>query len=143
MASMALKITLALLLGLSIVILPASSAQQTGRYEVAGIDNAAAAENFFAELRRAVAEDERAKVAAMIAYPIFVSIAGRRIRLRRQADLLRRYNLVFNRRVREALARQQVSELFVNWQGVMIGDGEIWFNQMPNSRDFKITAVNN
>ncbi|OLE54511.1 MAG: hypothetical protein AUG51_07955 [Acidobacteria bacterium 13_1_20CM_3_53_8] len=140
---MVLKIILALLIVLSIGIVSVSSAQQTGRYEVAGIDNAAAAESFFYKLQRAVAEDNRAKVASMIDYPIFVRVAGRRIRLRRKVDLLGRYNLVFNHGVRQALARQRVSELFVNWQGVMIGDGEIWFNQMPNSSAFKITAINN
>src|SRR5256714_15426833 len=93
---MVLKITLALLIVLSIGIVSVSSAQQTGRYEVASIDNAAAAESFFYKLQRAVAEDNRAKVASMIDYPIVVRVAGRRIRLGRKVDLLRRFNLDFN-----------------------------------------------
>ena len=117
---------------------------QTNKYAVAGITDAAAAERFLRALQQAVAKNDRNKVAAFLDYPITVNGAGYRIALRRPADLLKRYDAVFNRKVKSALASQRAERLFVNDQGVMIGSGEIWFNQMGSGRkaSFKITAIN-
>ena len=140
-----MKVVIALLLGLCLSALPAraSLTQQSNKYEVAGIDDAAVAEKFFRNLQEAVAKDDRAKVASMISYPITVMIGGRKVKLRRRADLLRRYNFVVNRKVRRAVAKQKAEDLFVNWQGVMIGDGEIWFNQLYGTKLIKVIAINN
>ena len=118
-------------------------AQPSNKYEVAGITDAAAAERFFRDLQRAVTRNERGKVAGMVDYPLRVTIAGRKRTLNKKTDLLRRYDLVFNREVRQALARQKARELFVNWRGVMIGSGEIWFSLRPHGKAFRITAINN
>jgi hypothetical protein len=32
-----------------------------------------------------------------------------------------------NRRVSDAVLAQRFESLFINWQGTMIGDGEVWF----------------
>ena len=53
------------------------------------------------------------------------------------------YNAAINLRVKQAVAGQNVENLFVNYQGVMIGDGEIWFNQPSRSKLIKIIAINN
>ncbi len=79
----------------------------------------------------------------MVSYPITVMIAGRKVKLRNRADFLRRYNLAINQRVKHAIAGQRAEDLFVNYQGVMIGDGEIWFNQLSRSKLIKIIAINN
>lgn len=118
-------------------------AQPPNRYAVAGIDNAAAAERFLRGLQRAVARNERGKVAGMVDYPLRVTIDGRKRTLNRRADLLRRYDLVFNRKVRQSLARQKAGDLFVNWRGVMIGSGEIWFGPRPEGKTLRIIAINN
>ena len=113
------------------------------RYEVAGITSAAAAEGFFYRLQRAVAQERRAEVAALVDYPVRVRLGRRMRRVRNRAELLRRYPLVFNRRVKRALAQQKTESLFVNWRGVMVGRGEIWFNEMPYGGRFRIIAINN
>ena len=35
---------------------------------------------------------------------------------------------IFTPRVREAIAKQKVADLFVNRQGVMVGKGEAWLS---------------
>lgn len=109
-------------------------------YAVAGIDDADAADKFFLEIKQAVEKNERDKIAALVSYPINVSIKGRRTKLRSKAELLKNYNTVFNETVKQALAKSAAPS-FVNYQGVMIGDGEIWFNLVKNK--FKIIAINN
>lgn len=129
---------------LAFLLIPALiTAGQTGKYSVAGIDDDAAVERFLHDLQEAVSKNERAKVASMIAYPIKVHVGRHRAVVRNKSDLLRKYDLVFNQKVKEALKKQQAYDLFVNWQGVMVGDGEIWFNQMVRGRSIKIIAINN
>lgn len=129
---------------LAFLIIPASAiAQQTGKYSVAGIENDAAVESFLHDLQEAVSKNERAKVASIIAYPIKVRVGRHREIIRKKSDLLKRYDSVFNQKVKEALGKQKVSDLFVNSQGVMVGDGEIWFNQMAGSKNIRIVAINN
>lgn len=118
-------------------------AQQKGKYSVAGIDNDAAVEKFFNDLQEAVGKNERAKVTSMVAYPIKVRMGRHIIMLRKKSDLLEKYDSVFNRKIKEAVRKQKVTELFVNWRGVMIGNGEIWFNQLDDSKNIRITAINN
>jgi len=118
-------------------------AQKVNKYEVAGIDDAAAVEKFFHNLQEAMARGDRVRIASMVSYPITVMIAGRKVRLRNRAEFLRRYNVAINLRVKQAVAGQNVENLFVNYQGVMIGDGEIWFNQPSRSKLIKIIAINN
>ena len=122
---------------------PLAVAQKANKYEVAGIDDAAAVEKFFHNLQEAVARSDRVGVASVVSYPITVMIAGRKVKLRNRADFLRRYNLAINQRVKHAIADQRAEDLFVNYQGVMIGDGEIWLNQLYRSKLIKIIAINN
>ena len=44
------------------------------------------------------------------------------------ADLLAHYERVFTTKVTAAIERQSYALLFARDQGVMIGDGEVWFN---------------
>jgi hypothetical protein len=118
-------------------------AKEANKFYVAGFDRDEDALNFFRNLQAAVASDDRARVASMIDYPINVFSGSRQVRLRRKADLLRRYTTVFNRKVKDALAQQRASDLSANWRGVMIGDGQIWFAPRAESKSVKIIAINN
>jgi hypothetical protein len=140
-----MKVTLVSILGFFLCATASHTAlaQQPNKYEVAGIDDAAEAEKFFRDLQEAVAKDDHGRVAAMIHYPITVRISGRKVKVQKSGDLLKQYTLVLNRRVKQAVAQQKVDDLFVNWQGVMIGNGAIWFNQLNNSKELRITAINN
>jgi hypothetical protein len=49
--------------------------------------------------------------------------------------------------VKGAVAKQTYATLFANWQGVSIGDGEIWFsgicsNEACKQQTVRITAIN-
>jgi hypothetical protein len=123
--------------------LATSQKQRSNRYAVAGIESAAAVDSFLRALKQAVARNRRAEVAAMISYPLTVSVGKRKAHLSNRKQLLRRYSLVFNNKVRQALARQRGETLFVNQNGVMIGDGEIWFGPQPGGQALRIIAINN
>jgi hypothetical protein len=143
MRDVSLKTITKTLAALLLAVSCAKASAQEHKYSVAGIDDDRAVEAFLAELKEAVAKNDRAKVASMVNFPLRVNNDRRKTLVRRRADLLRRYDAVFNRKVKEALAKQTAADLFVNYQGVMVGDGEIWFRPTGKDGRLKIVTVNN
>lgn len=138
------KLTIFILILIAFLIIPVSiTAQQAGKYSNAGIDNDASVETFFLVLQESVSKDARDKVADMINYPLRVNSGGHIEVIQKKSTFLKRYESVFTSQVKEALGKQNVSGLFVNSQGVMIGNGEIWFNKIFGSNNIRIIAINN
>lgn len=98
---------------------------------------------FFEKLKKAVAENDKEAVASMVEYPFKARINGKAVTVRDAAHFAADYDKVFTAKVKEAVANQTYPNLFANWQGVMIGDGEVWFSGIGNNNTVvKITAVN-
>ena len=130
-------------LALLIVLFVATSgpARADNPYAVAGISNPANFTQFLTRLKQAVAADDHAAIAAMVKYPLTVySSPGQPITYRSAAALSANYGRVFTPEVRAAVAAAKPDNLFVRDQGVMIGDGEIWMNEIHGS--IKIITVN-
>jgi hypothetical protein len=109
-------------------------------YAVAGISNPAHVTQFLARLKQALAADDHDAVAAMVRYPLsFGSLHGRPITYRSAAALSVNYARVFTPDVKAAVAAAKPDNLFVRDQGVMIGNGEIWMNEVGGS--MKIISV--
>jgi hypothetical protein len=101
---------------------------------------AAPASDFLAGLQRAVTANDRDAVAALVHYPLRVNgVKGVRWVSSRR-DFERHYPAILTPRVRAAIARQRGVCLFANWQGVMIGDGEVWFSREAGG--MRIITVN-
>ena len=131
-----------LCLFLLLASLAAPGVHAAGHFAVAGIGDDAAVGRFLAELQREVAAGQREQVAALAAYPLRVNTGKRHVILRTQKALLSAYDRVFNPEVRKALAAQKAETLFVNAQGVMVGDGEIWFGKVAGEDSLRILSVN-
>jgi len=97
---------------------------------------------FFDNLKKAVAAGDKAAVAAMIEYPFQASIGGKSIKIRDTAHFIADYDQIITAKVKHALQGQTYETLFANWQGVMVGDGEIWFSGVGDADVIKITAIN-
>jgi hypothetical protein len=119
-----------------------------GDFTAAGLETGEV-ETFFASLEQAVASDNRRKVASLIAYPLTVDVAGEPLTIRDEADFVRAYDAVVTNAVKQAIADADAETLFANWQGVRIGQGEVWFSGVYEEDDveeqdyvLKITAIN-
>lgn len=97
---------------------------------------------FFEHFQKAVAANDKAAVAAMVDYPFQARIKGKAVKLRDAAHFIADYDLIVTPKVRHAVANQTYANLFANWQGVMIGDGEVWFSGVGDNNAVKITAIN-
>lgn len=84
---------------------------------------------FLTNLQAHVRAGNRRGVIALVSFPLRVNGAGGVRRVYRDAGALARdYDWVFSIRVRQAILAQRFGELFGRDQGVMIGDGEVWFD---------------
>lgn len=97
---------------------------------------------FFDNLKKAVAAGDKAAVAAMIEYPFQVRIGGKSLKIRDAAHFIADYDQVITAKVKNALQGQTYETLFANWQGVMVGQGEIWFSGVGDADVIKVTAIN-
>ncbi len=104
---------------------------------------AASVEQFLEDLQHSVAADDRAHVADMVRFPIRITVAGKPLTLRTRDQLLKYYDVAFDSKVKGFIAKQKFSELFCNWQGIMIGRGEIWINVAGKPSRLRIVTINN
>ncbi|WP_289139200.1 hypothetical protein [uncultured Brevibacillus sp.] len=73
-------------------------------------------------------------------YPLRVNKVGASRFVHSEKQFLTEYDLIMTGKVRQALLQQIVTNTFVNDQGVMVGDGELWLGQFGNK--FGIFAIN-
>jgi len=117
------------------------AAQPVDRFAPAGTD-APAVERFLGELQRAVAADERAAVLALFACPCTVWDGQRLRRVRDAVQIRPFYDSVFDAGLKQQIAAARAEDLFANWQGVMLGDGRLWFGATGPGGRLGINAVN-
>lgn len=78
--------------------------------------------------QKAVADGDKAAVAALVDYPIKVDIDGSKTTIGDPAAFVRDYDKILTPAIAGAIEAQKYSELMVSGQGVMFGDGETWIN---------------
>lgn len=97
------------------------------QFEGAGIGNDSIVVAFLHSLQKGVAANDSSAVAGLINYPLRVNAPSGTYMVKSRAAFLGRYRQIFTPKVRDAIRAQVADSLFANWQGVMIGNGEVWF----------------
>lgn len=97
---------------------------------------------FLTALQDAVAAGEREAVAGMVDYPLTTQIDGDRVAVDDEAAFLTHYDAIMTPKITDAIAAQTYATLFANAQGVMIGDGEVWFAGVGDDEMVKVIAIN-
>jgi hypothetical protein len=96
---------------------------------------------FLASLTTAVKAGDKQKISAMVQYPLNVNVdKGHRL-VRSSSEFVKDYDRFFTPVVVKAIEKQVPECLFANWQGVMIGDGEVWFEEQKNG-SMRIKTLN-
>lgn len=102
----------------------------------------AAYATFFEALKTAVAAGDKQAVSAMVDYPFTARIGDKALTIRDAAQFVADYDTVITPKVKDAIAAQTYETLFANWQGVMIGNGELWFSGVGEPPVVRIIAIN-
>jgi hypothetical protein len=107
---------------------------------------------FFEQIKKAILTDDFESFAADVAYPIELYFGGERrlqprsTRFRTKAELRKYKTAIFCERLKSAVRNQSADSLFKNWQGLMIGNGELWFDQVilegQTNWTYRIMAIN-
>jgi hypothetical protein len=82
---------------------------------------------FLAKFQDALKRDDRAAVASLVHYPLLVTAGGRK-QIHSHAELLAKFNSIFNASVRAAILSATADDVWGNSHGFMIGRGVIWFD---------------
>ncbi|WP_164472828.1 hypothetical protein [Cohnella candidum] len=116
---------------------------QGNPYEVAGITDPAASRKMFETVKDAAARNDKELAAENALYPIRVNVGKVAVEVKTKEDFVRQYDRIFTDKVRKALADQDVNKLFVNDEGVMAGNGEVWFGATADTpQRYGIVTVN-
>jgi hypothetical protein len=124
-------------------VLPAthSDVALTERLRAAGFDDLNAVQSFLDNLKGVVHGQDRRTLLGMIRFPFTRYNNG--IPSRRYdsaAELSHDFDRIFTSQVSVAIKTASLKALFVNYQGAMLGNGEIWFDCREDG--IKIKAIN-
>jgi len=79
-------------------------------------------------LQKSVKNHDAAAVAALVEYPIDITIDGRKRTFKTAKEFIASYDRIMTPKVTAAIVDQKYGDLFVNWQGVSFDDGQVWIN---------------
>ena len=103
-------------------------------------------QQFLKDLKSGIAAKDSKAICAMVSYPLGTTTSGT---VKNMIECRDRYARIFNQKVVDAIDRQRFETLFANYQGVMIGRGEVWISGVCRDKkcergyDVRITRVNN
>lgn len=82
----------------------------------------------FDAIQKAVADDDKTGFAAWVSYPIALTADGEEVTIEDAAQFEEHYDVILTDEIRAAIADQTWQDLFVNYQGIMFGNGQVWLN---------------
>jgi hypothetical protein len=83
-------------------------------------------ERLLINLQASVAKHDPAAVAALVHYPIKVNPGKHPITIKTPKAFIKDYDSIITHDISDVILKQKYEALFVNSQGVMLGDGEVW-----------------
>jgi hypothetical protein len=110
----------------------------TQRYEVAGAADDNLIHRNALRFWQAVGKGDKPTVASLVTFPIKVRISGVSRGIRSRQELISNYDAIFTPVFRGKIGAALPRNMFVRDQGIMLGNGEVWFDA-----NGKVIAVNN
>jgi len=99
------------------------------RYDAAGAKSDHLVDMRVRAFRRAVIARDARMASNFIAYPLRVNSGSKSRMIPNRTALLAQYDRIFTPGVRAEIERAVPADLFSRDQGVMLGDGIVWFNE--------------
>ncbi len=93
------------------------------------------------QLQAAVAKHNAAAVAALVHYPIKVNPGNKPFTVKNEKAFIKDYDRIITQDIQAAIFKQKYENLFVNSQGAMIGDGEVWITGFCRDKTCKQSDI--
>jgi hypothetical protein len=91
--------------------------------------------------QNAVKAHDAAGVAALVRYPIKVRIGGSKRTIKTPKKFIAKYDSIITPAIAAAVQDQEYDALMVNYQGVMLGQGEVWISGVCREESCQIPDV--
>ena len=92
-------------------------------------------------LQQSVASHNAAAVAALVHYPIKVNPGKKPFTIKNDKAFIKDYDDIITHDIQDAILKQKYENLFVNSQGAMIGDGEVWITSFCRDKSCKQSDI--
>jgi hypothetical protein len=93
------------------------------------------------QLQSDVAKHDAAGVASLVHYPIKVNPGKKPFTVKNQKEFIKDYDRILTHDIEDAIFKQKYENLFVNSQGAMIGDGEVWITGFCRDKSCKQSDI--
>ena len=84
----------------------------------------------FDAIQQAVAQSDAPAFAAWVSYPIEVVAGGEPMVIGDAAEFAAHYDAIVTPEIAEAVTDQSFNDLFVNAEGAMFGNGQVWLSEV-------------
>lgn len=105
------------------------------------VGNHVKVQKLLTDLQQAVSQHNAAVVAALVHYPIKVNPGKHAVTIKNPRVFIKDYDLIITPDISSAILKQKYDALFVNSQGVMIGDGEVWITNFCLDKNCKNSDI--
>ncbi len=92
-------------------------------------------------LQQAVAKHDAATVASLVHYPIKVNPGKKPFAVKNEKSFIKDYDGIITHDIQDAILKQKYENLFVNSEGAMIGDGEVWITGFCRDKSCKQSDI--
>jgi hypothetical protein len=125
---------------------PAASTTALDKSIDLSVGNHVKVQQLLTTLQQAVAKHDAATVASLVHYPIKVNPGKKPFTIKNEKAFIKDYDRIITHDIQDAIFKQKYENLFVNSQGAMIGDGEVWItgfcrDKSCNQSDIKIGTI--
>jgi hypothetical protein len=93
------------------------------------------------QLQQAVAKHNAVVVADLVHYPIKVNPGKKPFTIKSEKEFIKDYDRIITQDIQDAILKQKYENLFVNSQGAMIGDGEVWITGFCRDKSCKQSDI--
>jgi hypothetical protein len=93
------------------------------------------------QLQQAVSKHNAPAVAALVHYPIKVNPGKKPFTIKNEKAFVKDYDRIITPDIAAAIFKQKYENLFVNSQGAMIGDGEVWITGFCRDKSCKQSDI--
>ena len=98
-------------------------------------------EQLLTQLQQAVAKHNAPAVASLVHYPIKVNPGKKPFTVKNEKAFIKDYDDIITHDIQDAILKQKYENLFVNSQGAMIGDGEVWITGFCRDKSCKQSDI--
>jgi uncharacterized protein YyaL (SSP411 family) len=115
----------------------------------ANVGDPAKVREILSTLQQSVQKHDAAAVAAIVSYPITINPhKPNAVIIRTPKSFVDRYDRIITPHIADVIENQKYEALFVNDQGAMLGDGEVWIagicrDKTCQQTDIKIRTIQN